>query len=195
MAARQHKVMEATAPYSRERLELLVIGPMCSLSSSLRLFRKSRSCFRSRRSLWLPEKVPADLAVWHRATALPPHFRDVIVLRSSRTEHNCAVPVGRQSRRRCGYEVNEYSKKDYADGLRETVQTLMKSIPGYRCFIAEYKVNEDQTTAHTALGYSERFYKKQKRGLLFQNGSRQQLTVVRSKTQGCLYWNDLGECL
>ena len=86
-----------------------------------------------------------------------------------------------------GYEVNEYSKKDYADGLRETVQTLMKSIPGYRCFIAEFKVNEDQTTAHTALGYRERFYKKQKRGLLFQNGSRQQLTVVRSKTQGCLY--------
>lgn len=64
-----------------------------------------------------------------------------------------------------GYEVNEYSKKDYADGLRETVQTLMKSIPGYRCFITEFKVNEDQTTAHTALGHSERFYKKTEEGI------------------------------
>lgn len=64
-----------------------------------------------------------------------------------------------------GYEVNEYSKKDYADGLRETVQTLMKSIPGYYCFIAEFKVNEDQTTAHTALGHSERFYKKTEEGI------------------------------
>ena len=59
----------------------------------------------------------------------------------------------------------EFALRLIAHIQRNGCDRLMKSIPGYRCFIAEFKVNEDQTTAHTALGHSERFYKKTEEGI------------------------------